>query len=121
MTTTELKSKLDSFKRFYQIHQYKSVGEYHLYLSDGLKYLHEYYDIGWLLDIIFDFLQQSKWHPANYTMWTLERQPCGLVDLKGKTLYGKLLYEQYDISEPFPFDEFTLYNDWHQACLPSEV
>ncbi len=121
MTTTELKTKLDSFKRFYEIHKYRSVGEYHLYLSDGCQYLHEYHDISWLLDIIFDFLHDTQWHPANHIHWTLEKQPCGLLDLWGKTILGKLLYEQYHIDQPFPFDEFTLFNSWYKDYLPSEV
>ena len=121
MTTTELKAQLDSFRHDTQLHQYKSVGKCHLYLSNGCQYFHEYNDISWLLDIIFDFLHDTKWHPANSTVWTVEKQPCGLLDVKGKTLLGKLLYEQFDIDEPFPLDEFTLFNSWYEAYLPMEV
>ena len=121
MTTTELATALDSFKPFYTIHQYRSIGESHLYLSDGCQYLLIYSNVSWLFDIIFDFLQQSKWHPLNYTTWTLERQSCGLLDLRGEALFGILLYEQYDIDQPFPLDEFTLFNSWWKVFLPSEV
>ena len=121
MTTTELKTRLDSFRHDTHLHQYKSVTKYQLYLSNGCQYFHEYQDISWLLDIIFDFLHDAEWHPANSTVWTVEKQPCGLLDVRGETLLGKLLYEQYDIDEPFPLDEFTLFNSWYEAYLPMEV
>ena len=107
MTTTELKTKLDSFKRFYSIHQYKSIGEYHLYLSDGCQFLHENYEVSWLFNIVFDFLHQNKWFPGNYTKWTLVKQPYGLFDLKVESLLNQLYYQQFDIDEQFPFDEFV--------------
>ena len=121
MTTTELQTKLDSFRRDNQFHQYKSVGECHLGLSNGLKYFHENYDLSWLLDIIFDFLHDTKWHPVNYKMWTIEKQSSGLLDLKGIRLMDELVYEQYDIEQPFPFDKYTLFYSWYKAYLPMEV
>ena len=121
MTTLELKTKLDSFRHSTQLHQYKSVGDCHLYLSNGCKFFHELYDISWLLDIIFDFLHDTSWHPLDSTIWTVEKQHYGLLDIRGKTMLGKLLYEQYDIEQSFPLDEFTLFNGLYKAYLPMEV
>ena len=121
MTTIELATNLDSFKPFYSIHQYRSIGNSHLYLSDGCQYLLIYCTAGWLFDIIFDFLYQNQWHPANHIHWYLTRQGNGLFKLRAESFFKELYYEQCDIDEQFPFDEFMLFNSWHKTYLPSEV
>ena len=121
MTTLELATALDSFKPFYSIHQYRSIGESHLYLSDGCHYLLIYSNISWLFDIIFDFHHQNQWHPADHIMWRLQKQPCGLFDLRAEDFFKKPYYEQYDINEKFPLDEFMIFNSWWKVYLPSEV
>lgn len=120
MTTIELETKLNSFGKFLNFHDYRSIGDCQLEISPGCKYLLDNTDIQWLYDIISNFLHDTKHDPSVFLIWDLKKEHYGLFTLIASTLSGQLLYEQYEIDEQFPLDKLTLYYCWFMMILPTE-
>jgi hypothetical protein len=121
MTTTELKTRIDSFRGGSDIHLFGYIGNTQLYLTDGCQFVLEYCKADWLFDIILNHWQQAQPHYATFYYWYLKRQPNGLFRLWAQSFFKELYFEQDDIDEQFPLDEFCVFNSWQVVRVPMEV
>lgn len=121
MTTTELTTKIESFRRPYDIHLFGYTGNTQLYLSDGCQFVLEYSKADWLFDIMLNHYQQAQTHPGTHYYWYLKRQYNGLFRVWAQDFFKDLYYEQEDIDEQFPLDEFSVFHSWQISHVPMEV